>query len=72
MLEGKVKIRAIDSRIVDLSPVQIEKEYSADEWEFVQAMDLYKRNSGIKFPSWSEALAVLKALGYRKDAKKAL
>jgi hypothetical protein len=34
--------------------------------EFMQAMHDYKKSSGRMFPTWSEILEVLKALGYEK------
>lgn len=36
--------------------------------EFVQAIDDYKRANGRPFPSWSEVLEIVKALGYERDA----
>jgi hypothetical protein len=38
--------------------------YDADEFEFLKAMELYKRFR--PFPTWTEVLRVLKGLGYRK------
>ena len=40
--------------------------YSADEVEFILAMERYQRATGRKFPTWHEVLRVLKGLGYRK------
>ncbi|WP_149109701.1 hypothetical protein [Limnoglobus roseus] len=40
--------------------------YSAEEVEFLKAMDAYQRTHRRPFPSWTEALKVLKSLGYRK------
>jgi hypothetical protein len=37
-----------------------------DEREFQLAMEEYKRRSGRLFPTWSEILEVLRALGYAK------
>lgn len=39
-------------------------EFDADEVEFLRAMELFKRSR--PFPTWTEVLAVLKGLGYRK------
>lgn len=39
-------------------------QYDADEIEFLQAMDRFKRTR--PFPTWTEVLQVLKSLGYRK------
>ena len=40
--------------------------YSDDEREFLMAIDKYKRQERRPYPTWSEVLAVLKSLGYRK------
>ena len=53
-------------RLVD--PTTCERDYTADEIEFMKAMDDYKRRSGRQFPTWSEVLEVLRSLGYRKVA----
>ena len=37
-----------------------------DEREFIDALGVYKRRTGKAFPTWSEVLAILKALGYEK------
>lgn len=41
-------------------------EMSGEVVEFIQAIDQYKRLQQRPFPSWSEVLEVLKALGYAK------
>lgn len=41
--------------------------YDADEIEFLQAVDRYKREKSRPFPTWAEVLEVLKSLGYRKE-----
>ena len=51
-------------RFVD--PSTCERDYSAAETEFLMAMQDYKRRSGRMFPTWSEVLEVLRALGYEK------
>lgn len=40
--------------------------YDDDETEFMLAMQKYKETHNRRFPAWSEVLAVLKSLGYRK------
>jgi hypothetical protein len=40
--------------------------YDDDELEFIKAMDRYMRTTGIRFPKFTEVLAVAKKLGYRK------
>ena len=51
-------------RLVD--PTTCERDYSAAEWEFLRAIEEYKRCSGRQFPSWSEVLRVVHDLGYAK------
>ena len=40
---------------------------SADELEFINAINGYKKQHARPFPTWSEVLHVARALGYRKD-----
>src|SRR5262249_49660632 len=47
-------------------PTTCEKDYSDEEILFMKAMDQYKRANRRPFPTWSEVLEVLRALGYRK------
>ncbi len=54
-------------RLID--PTTCERDYTDDEIEFMQAMDRYKRENRRPFPTWSEVLEVLRALGYRKVAE---
>jgi len=52
-----------------IDPTTCERDYDSAEVEFMKAMDDYKRQSGRQFPTWSEVLEVLNALGYRKVAE---
>jgi hypothetical protein len=54
-------------RLVD--PVTCEKEYTAEEWEFMKAMDRYKKSKQRPYPTWGEVLEVLLGLGYRRVAE---
>lgn len=62
--------RPADRRKVErrrqIDPTTCEREYSDAEIEFMRAMDEYKRRSGRQFPTWSEVLEVIHAIGYRK------
>jgi hypothetical protein len=49
-----------------VDPTTCEKEYSDEEITFMKAMDQYKRANRRPFPTWSEVLEVLRALGYRR------
>ncbi len=42
---------------------------SDEQFEFVMAIDEYKRKNTRPFPTWTEVLEVIKALGYRKVAE---
>jgi hypothetical protein len=52
-----------------VDPTTCERDYSHDEIDFMRAMDLYKRANRRPFPTWSEVLEVIRALGYRKVAE---
>ena len=49
-----------------VDPTTCERDYSAAEMEFMQAIQVYKQQSGRMFPTWSEVLEVLQSLGYQK------
>lgn len=40
-----------------------------EQFEFLMAIDEYKRQNNRPFPTWTEVLEVVKALGYRKVAQ---
>jgi hypothetical protein len=42
--------------------------YTDEEFEFLKAIDRYKTINRRQFVTWPEALAILKSLGYRKEA----
>src|SRR5260370_29107384 len=52
-----------------VDPTTCERDYSDEEITFMKAMDQYKRDNRRPFPTWSEVLEVLYALGYRKVAE---
>lgn len=43
-----------------------EGQMSDEQFEFLMAVDEYKRTNARPFPTWTEVLEVIKALGYRK------
>ncbi|MHC4645618.1 MAG: hypothetical protein ACYTBJ_08945 [Planctomycetota bacterium] len=45
-----------------------EGQMSDEQFEFLMAIDEYKRGNARPFPTWTEVLEVIKALGYRKVA----
>ena len=46
-----------------------EGHMSDEQFEFVMAVDEYKRKNDRPFPTWTEVLEVIKAIGYRKIAE---
>ena len=42
---------------------------SDEQFEFIMAIDRYKQMNARPFPTWTEVLEVIKALGYRKVAE---
>jgi hypothetical protein len=59
---GPGRRRAEDRRSAE------EGEMTDEQFEFVMAIDTYKRLNGRPFPTWTEVLEVVKQLGYRKVA----
>jgi len=47
-----------------IDPTTCERDYNDEEIIFMQALDAYKRTSGRMFPTCSEILEVIRALGY--------
>jgi hypothetical protein len=61
-LARRVKV----NRRRQIDPTTCERDYSADEVEFMNALDEYKRRSGRMFPTCSEILEVIRGLGYER------
>jgi hypothetical protein len=59
----KVERRKVQRRR-QIDPTTCERDYTEDEIEFMQALDAYKRTSGRMFPTCSEILEVIRAMGY--------
>jgi hypothetical protein len=63
---GKDRRQLEGERRRQVDPTTCERDYTDDEIAFMKAMDMYKRANRRPFPTWSEVLEVLHALGYRK------
>ena len=46
-----------------------EGQMSDEQFEFLMAINEYKQQNARPFPTWTEVLEVIKALGYRKVAE---
>jgi hypothetical protein len=66
--ENASKARRSSERRRQIDPTTCERDYTDEEIAFMKAMDQYKRDNRRPFPTWSEVLEVLAALGYRKVA----
>lgn len=62
----KTERREKTQRRRQIDPTTCERDYSAEELEFMNALALYKRTSGRMFPTCSEILEVIRHLGYEK------
>lgn len=58
--------RARPERRRRIDPTTFEREYTAEELEFMSAMQWYKSQTGKQFPSYGEVLKVARSLGYAK------
>jgi len=70
-VERRVEQRRKVQRRRQIDPTTCERDYTADEMEFMNALDAYKRSSGRMFPTCSEVLEVIRSLGYRKVSQTA-
>ncbi len=66
-VERRVAERRQVQRRRQIDPTTCERDYNQDEIEFMRALDSYKRASGRMFPTCSEILEVIRALGYVKQ-----
>ncbi|MGB8227281.1 MAG: hypothetical protein WCE45_10530 [Sedimentisphaerales bacterium] len=46
-----------------------EGQMTDEQFEFIMAVDQYKKLNNRPFPTWTEVLEIIKALGYRKVAE---
>jgi len=46
-----------------------EGQLTDEQFEFLMAIDEYKKKNAKPFPSWTEVFEVMKAMGYRKVAE---
>ena len=54
--------------MADLNPATTERGFTDEEFEFVKAMDRFKREAKRPFPTFTDCLRVAISLGYRKVA----
>lgn len=66
---GLDRRRGPGRRLTDDRKAAEEGQMSDEQFEFLMAIDEYKRQNSRPFPTWTEVLEVIKALGYRKVAE---
>ena len=66
---GLDRRRGPGRRLSDERKAAEEGRMSDEQFEFLMAIDEYKRKNSRPFPTWTEVLEVIKALGYRKVAE---
>ena len=66
---GLDRRRGPGRRLSDERKSAEEGQMSEEQFEFLMAIDEYKRKNDRSFPTWTEVLEVIKALGYRKVAE---
>ena len=66
---GLDRRRGPGKRLTDDRKSAEEGQMSQEQFEFLMAIDEYKRKNTRPFPTWTEVLEVIKALGYRKVAE---
>jgi len=66
---GLDRMRGPGRRRSDERKAAEEGQMSDEQFEFMMAIDEYKRANARPFPTWTEVLEVIKALGYRKVAE---
>jgi hypothetical protein len=66
---GLDRRRGPGRRLSDERKSAEEGQMSDEQFEFLMAIDEYKRKNTRPFPTWTEVLEVIKALGYRKVAE---
>jgi len=66
---GLDRRRGPGRRLSDERKAAEEGRMSDEQLDFLLAIDEYKRKNSRPFPTWTEVLEVIKALGYRKVAE---
>jgi len=66
---GLDRRRGPGRRLADERKSAEEGQMSDEQFDFLMAIDEYKRKNTRPFPTWTEVLDVIKALGYRKVAE---
>ncbi len=66
---GLDRRRGPGRRLTDERKSAEQGQMSDEQFEFLLAIEEYKRKNTRPFPTWTEVLEVIKAMGYRKVAE---
>jgi hypothetical protein len=66
---GLDRRRGPGRRLTDERKSAEEGQMSEEQFAFIMAIDEYKKKNSRPFPTWTEVLEVINALGYRKVAE---
>ena len=66
---GLDRRRGPGRRLTDERKSAEQGQMSDEQFEFLLAIDEYKKKNTRPFPTWTEVLEVIKAIGYRKVAE---
>jgi hypothetical protein len=69
---GLERRRGAGIRRSDVRKAAEEGEMTAEQFEFVMAVETYKKVNKKMFPTWTEVLEVIQQLGYRKVEKRTI
>jgi hypothetical protein len=61
--------RGPGKRLTDERKSAGQGQMSDEQFEFLKAIEKYKRQNNRQFPTWTEVLEVAKALGYQRVAQ---
>lgn len=65
---GLERRRGVGRRLSDERRSAEEGEMTAEQFEFVMAIEMYKKVNRRLYPTWTEILEIVRQLGYRKVA----
>ena len=66
---GLDRRRGPGRRLTDERKAAEEGQMSEEQFEFLMAIEEYKKKNTRPFPTWTEVLELIKAMGYRKVAQ---
>ncbi|MCS7032924.1 MAG: hypothetical protein NZ561_02890 [Phycisphaerae bacterium] len=69
---GLERRRGAGIRRTELRKAAEEGEMTAEQFEFVMAVETYKKVNKKMFPTWTEVLEVIQQLGYRKVERRSI